>query len=227
MIEISICIVYLPYMITKYPQNVHWWSLAPCVKPRWLLLLSFLGYYCRSGAYVATPEQITPVGVNLWRNMTNCTCPTCDCSPGIFNFSNAGPCPQGYYCPVGTDEPIPCPRGTFSNRSKLQSESQCYNCTPGSFCGEKNLTKPSGLCRAGYYCPIGSSRSDWISCPIGQYCVEGSKEPTNCPSGTYRNITNGKNKTSDCWPCPGGKYCGTPGLSKSTGDCAPGYVLIY
>ncbi len=182
------------------------------------------GYYCRSGAFVSTPEMITPIGVNSYKNMTNCTCPTCECSPGVFNATNGGPCPQGFYCPLGTDVPIPCPKGKFSNKLKLQSEDQCFNCTAGKFCGEQNLTKPSGDCWPGYYCPTGAPRGDWISCPEGHYCEAGSTLPEICPNGTYRNTTNGKNRSSDCWPCTGGKYCETPGLGYPTGDCAPGCV---
>ena len=188
-------------------------------------LSSCQGYFCRSGAFVSTPEMITPIGVNYYKNMTNCTCPTCECSVGTFNFTNGGPCPKGFYCPLGTDVPVPCPRGTFSDKTKLQAESQCYNCTAGQYCGEMNLTKPTGPCWSGYYCLTGASKGDWISCPAGQYCVQGSINPVDCPNGTYRNTTNGKNLT-DCWPCPGGKYCASPGLSEPTGDCAQGYVYL-
>ena len=166
--------------------------------------------------------MITPIGVNSYKNMTNCTCPTCECSAGTFNFTNGGPCPKGFYCPLGTDSPYPCPRGTFNDKTKLQAENQCYNCTAGQYCGEMNLTKPTGPCWSGYYCPIGASRGDWIPCPAGQYCVVGSSSPVDCPNGTYRNTTHGKNVTADCWACPGGKYCASPGLSKPTGDCAQG-----
>ena len=34
----------------------------------------------------------------------------------------AGPCPQGHYCPRGSAIPQPCPPGTFSTRIKLSSE---------------------------------------------------------------------------------------------------------
>lgn len=33
-----------------------------------------------------------------------------------------GPCPAGRYCPQATVKPLPCPRGTFSNQTKLVSE---------------------------------------------------------------------------------------------------------
>lgn len=38
-------------------------------------------------------------------------------SPG-----EGGPCPAGHYCPQATIHPLPCPRGTFSNLTKLVSQ---------------------------------------------------------------------------------------------------------
>ena len=120
------------------------------------------------------------------------------CPPGTFNYSDAGPCPAGFYCPVGTAEPEKCPPGTFSNETKLSSLEQCQNCTAGKYCGEFNLVKPSGLCREGYYCPSGASRADWIECPAGAYCINGTFEPELCPNGTFRNITKGMS-IDDCF----------------------------
>lgn len=160
------------------------------------------------------------MGVSTVANLTNCTCPECMCSVGAFNKSNAGPCPKGFYCVEGTDEPEPCPLGTFNNITKRQSKEHCYNCTQGMYCGELNMTKPSGLCWPGYYCPIGSSLANEIPCPEGKYCEEGSFNPVFCPNGTFRNQTEGKN-VSDCWLCTGGMYCEGNGLKVPTGNCAP------
>ncbi len=33
-----------------------------------------------------------------------------------------GPCPTGHYCPQAAVHPLPCPRGTFSNLTKLVSQ---------------------------------------------------------------------------------------------------------
>lgn len=169
------------------------------------------GYFCRSGAYVSTPEGFA-------ENATLCP-------PGTFNYSDAGPCPAGFYCPVGTAEPEKCPPGTFSNETKLSSVEQCQNCTAGRYCGEFNLVKPSGLCREGYYCPSGASRPDWIECPAGAYCVNGTFEPELCPNGTFRNITKGMS-IEDCFSCTPGYYCQGVGLTKVTGPCAERYSLF-
>ena len=185
------------------------------------ILLNYLtrsGYYCRSGAIVSTPETYPTVGVN---NGTNCTCPECLCEVGTFNKSDAGPCPPGYFCPEGTDEPEPCPRGTFSNSSKLQSVDQCTNCTKGEYCDELAMTQTAGPCWPGFYCETGASVANQVPCPPGRYCKSGSYVPDLCPAGTYRNTSNGRNLT-DCWLCTGGKYCEGDGLSYPTGDCAQG-----
>ena len=53
----------------------------------------------------------------------------------------------------------------------------------GHYCGEVNLTAPSGLCRAGFYCPLSATREDFIECPEGYFCIEGSSTYAPCPNG--------------------------------------------
>lgn len=144
------------------------------------------------------------------------------CPPGTFNYTNAGPCPAGFYCPTGTAEPEKCPPGTFSNKTKLFSVEQCQNCTAGTYCATYNLVKPTGLCRDGYYCPTGSSRDNQLECPAGRYCPEGTFEPRLCPSGTFRSITKGIS-IGDCFNCTPGYYCQGNGLTNVTGSCAERY----
>ena len=40
-------------------------------------------------------------------------------------------CTAGYYCPVGSPTPTPCPAMTYSNLTGLHNASQCLDCTPG------------------------------------------------------------------------------------------------
>ena len=180
-----------------------------------------VGYYCRSGAFVSTPEEVPPINMTAKMNGTNCTCPQCECTVGAFNKTNAGPCPKGFFCPNGTDEPYPCPRGSYSNITKLKSEGECNRCPPGQYCGEANLTAPSGNCFPAFYCTLGASNATEYICPKGSYCEVGSYFPTKCPNGTFRNATHGKN-SAGCFPCPGGKFCNGIGLEEPSGDCAPG-----
>lgn len=167
---------------------------------------------------MATPEY--NITTQLIDNTTTLLCP-----PGTFNYTDAGPCSAGFYCPLGTAEPEKCPPGTFSNKIKLFSSEQCENCTAGKYCGTFNLLKPTAPCREGYYCPTGSSRADQIECPAGRYCPEGSFEPELCPNGTYRDITKGIS-VSDCFNCTPGYYCQGVGLTNVTGPCAERYFPI-
>lgn len=128
------------------------------------------------------------------------------------------------FCAI-TAEPEKCPPGTFSNETKLSSEEQCKNCTPGQYCENFNLVEPEGLCRKGYYCPSGASKPDMIECPAGAYCIEGTFEPELCPNGTFRNITKGMS-INDCFNCTPGYYCQGVGLTKETGACAERYLLL-
>ena len=108
------------------------WGCRLCGYSDVLLFLSlFTGYFCRSGATVATPENTTLLSDNT----------TTICPPGTFNYTDAGPCPAGFYCPIGTAEPEKCPPGTFSNKTKLFAIEQCENCTAGEYCETYNLVK--------------------------------------------------------------------------------------
>ena len=66
------------------------------------------------------------------------------------------PCPRGYYCPKQTGSNwIPCPAGTFSNRTSLYDVSECESCSEGEYCAGDLRIQPNGLCSEGYYCRIG------------------------------------------------------------------------
>ena len=119
------------------------------------LCILIFSYYCRQGAQIATPTQ----------------------------GPDADECPAGFYCPSQSSEPQKCPAGTYSSNVRLTAETECTNCTAGSYCGDLNMTSPSGLCEAGYYCPVGSSSSTQISCPEGSYCPIGTHTPVPCPAG--------------------------------------------
>ncbi len=74
-----------------------------------------------------------------------------DCPAGFacgLAVAEPSPCPVGYYCPLRTGaSPPPCPLGAFGNASALSAVSQCYLCTPGTFCSRAGLTQPDGVCQ--------------------------------------------------------------------------------
>jgi hypothetical protein len=41
------------------------------------------------------------------------------------------PCPAGFYCPLGTRYPEPCPEGTYSNTLGLTDSQSCTLCDAG------------------------------------------------------------------------------------------------
>lgn len=164
-------------------------------------------------------------------DVTNLTAPAGPCDPGYycrsgsdtnqptgFSGGDAGPCPVGHYCESGTQEPTPCPLGTFSNQTMLTAASECTPCSPGYYCDATGLTEPVGLCLAGFYCTGGSNSSSppvndatGGPCPVGQYCTNGTSVPVDCPAGTFQT----SEQQSSCDQCPKGYYCESGAFTNS------------
>lgn len=114
----------------------------------------------------------------------------------MSNYTTS-PCPVGQYCPEATDNPIPCPNGTFRNSTGAGNISDCH------------------LCPAGRYCPL-SNRSSWgFKCPNGSFCRPGSAFPVDCLAGYYCEGAETQ------LPCPAGYYC--PERSPSPIPCPEGH----
>ena len=98
-------------------------------------------------------------------------------------------CPKGAYCLAGSDTFIRCSPGTYSNVTGNEKESDCLNCTAGSYCSGYGNELPTGLCSPGYYCPEGQSQINPSSfvCTAGHFCGAGSKVMTQCKAGHYQN----------------------------------------
>ena len=215
------------------------------------------GYYCPGGQSSPNPTQyICPSGNYCPEGSGSpMICPAgqyqtaqgkdfCELSPaGSYTTGGPGadalgqtfPCPVGYYCPPGTSSPsqYPCPNGTFSNLTSLNLESQCWPCTPGSYCLNEGISEPTGLCHAGYFC-VGGAKSatplDGITgnrCPTGQFCVEGTSVPKSCPAGTSSEST-GNEASESCTPVPRGYYSDavgvTAGVDSHMKKCSAGWL---
>ena len=113
-----------------------------------------------------------------------------------------GPCTVSHYCPEGTSVPLPCPAGTYNNRT---GQANCTACPAGFYCPAGAVTFTDYPCHAGYYCPPGTDNA--------------FRYP--CPRGHYRNASLGVS-VDDCTPCPGGYYCEGEGLREPTGRCDAG-----
>ena len=206
-------------------------------------LLCLAGHYCPEASF--EPLLCLPGTYQPERGQRSCLeCPSsyyCDPSEGVEAVISPPACPQGFYCPSGTDGTQPvCPSGTFGGRIGLESIDDCTECTSGMYCEGEAITSPTGPCFAGYFCTGGSSsptpsdnvtvygNSSWNGngeCPVGYYCPLGSRVPTPCPTGSFsqsRAVTN----ASGCEPCPRGRYCSFTGpvMVTEAPPCSGGYV---
>lgn len=81
--------------------------------------------YCTAMSHISSLCHVTccsPLTVLFWECWQTVACSLCH-SPG-----EGGPCPAGHYCPQASIHPLPCPRGTFSNLTKLVSQVILTHC---------------------------------------------------------------------------------------------------
>ena len=204
------------------------------------------GYYCLSGAASSTPTDLVTGGIcpkgsfcvegsSFHQFCANGTYTNHSgarecyvCPIGFFCIDGVVPqsCSQGYYCPKGTGfDLVPCPQGTYGNRTGLRSVDQCRDCDGGRACGGIGLTRPSDFCDAGFYCHSGvnvSAPANGVHtgiggpCDSGHFCPVGTQTPIPCPAGKYSSP--GK---AECSVCPAGSFCLE--MTENPSACPPGY----
>ncbi|KAF7241231.1 Signal peptide, CUB and EGF-like domain-containing protein 3 [Varanus komodoensis] len=173
---------------------------------------------CPGGKFCANPGLVSPSG---------------PCSPGHYCTLKArvpnpvldetgGVCPAGHFCPLGSSSPSPCPSGTLLPQPGMMSRNACLPCPRGSFCQGEGLAVVSGMCQAGHYCDMLSSRPDQKLCPPGFYCPKGTASPVPCAAGSI-NPHSGKWNATGCKLCPAGYFCSRPGKTAPEGPCSAGY----
>ncbi|CAO2591554.1 Putative white-brown complex homolog protein 30, partial [Lemmus lemmus] len=148
------------------------------------------GHYCTGGSVSPTPIQHKVEG------------------PGI---SGNDICPPGFFCPMGTGFPLPCPPGFYSSAGGLSSKDQCQPCPSGHYCSEPGLAQvpEASLCHAGYICLGGSSvpsptdGTHGYRCPPGFSCPSGTHHELPCKPGTFSSLPG----ADTCLSCPQGTYC--------------------
>ncbi|KAL8449158.1 hypothetical protein Emed_003309 [Eimeria media] len=193
------------------------------------------GYLCESGS-TAFEGQSCEAGYFCLEEGTYS-------SPGAKRSQECVECPQGFFCPQTTSIPIPCHAGKLCAEARLTEARG--ECPAGKFCkmGDNGVIQQR-QCTAGAYCPAGSPGP--LLCPIGKYLsTPGAQEEASCidcPAGRYVSrrtqastaVGNG-HLVSFCKKrallrrlCGvmtefDFSYCGTPGLVRAEGMCAPGY----
>ncbi len=83
---------------------------------------------------------------------------------------------------TGVSEPEPCPLGTYANSTGLRKISDCQDCNPGTYCDQRGLDSPAGLCDPGYYCLEGSYTSA-PNAPGSPLSIEDTDIGGLCPGG--------------------------------------------
>ncbi|XP_048837628.1 uncharacterized protein si:ch211-286b4.4 [Brienomyrus brachyistius] len=182
--------------------------------------------YCPAGTEVpqlCPNGTFTPPGLEGLQDDDECL----PCPPGRFCSSEfaprgapphdcrgkaecAGPCPAGYYCEEGAEEPRPCPPHTLRIFPGASSRQHCLSCPPQHWCREGDSTPHP--CPAGHYC-------DGLTGSDGQ---EGAG-PKECPTFTYRSTLRAGSK-GECQPCPPGYLCNSTGLvDYRLLPCPPGF----
>ena len=106
-------------------------------------------------------------------------------------------CPSGNYCVSGSR--IGCPFGTYGEVAGLTTAA-C-----------------SGLCGAGFVCPVGSRSGSSLQCPQGYYCAGG--RVSACPAGTYNAYPQAVSAVN-CTACPANTYSAVANAT-ALAACAP------
>ena len=184
------------------------------------------GYYCPPGSH--GPFMNPCPGGEYRRETAGASSGDCSaCPAGSYcPLGTAEPiiCPVGYYCTAGISEPIFCPKGRLGRELGLTQESECTNCSEGSYCSQPGLMVADGYCTSGYQCSEGSTSGTPASsdCSAGGYCEPGFPGKRDCPPGSYNPDTGAKD-SSWCRPCTAGKFCKGDEANISANECEAGY----
>ncbi|KAE9043578.1 hypothetical protein PR001_g5732 [Phytophthora rubi] len=154
---------------------------------------------------------------------------------GLRTKQCSAPCPEGFYCPEGTANPIECgaadfycplgstqptavPGGFFAlgGEPTDRRRSSISACPPGSFC----VDGTSRRCPAGVYGSGARLSTPQCSgrCPVGHYCPKASIQPTPCPAGTFGAV-EGLTDANCSGECPIGYACPEGTGSATTWPC--------
>ena len=132
-------------------------------------------------------------------------------------------CPVGRYGGAGESCKHRCPVGTYGDPAATMhdSSSYCLPCTPGYFCpGETSKIMNSKLV-IGY----GSGGDGRFDCRAGTYCPAGSTQATDCPAGTSTKENANQGSPEGCVVCSAGKAANGLGNAECTACDSGEYAM--
>jgi len=135
---------------------------------------------CTTGAacpYKSVSNFATPCPAGKWLDDT-----------GVGDVNTCQSCPERYYCPERTTDPVKCPPGHYCPAGSTSGTAN--PCAPGTYGGLDSLAAP-GECAA---------------CPLGHYCESASVFPTACGPGTFQPDLSATS-VSDCDNCLATTVC--------------------
>lgn len=181
------------------------------------------GYYCPLEAMSSFRVYPTPPGFYSASGQTEpYPCPGGSYQPksngSAVDTAACVSCPIGHYCgPSATSWNQTCPEGTFCPVGSQYP----FHCPGGHYC-PRNAPDPLN-CPAGYYCPPLSTfpRLCWN----GTYCPANTEVPLLCPNGyVSRNDTASRTDLEEaCQSCPPGTYSTNTLFCEL---CSAGYVCL-
>ena len=97
-------------------------------------------------------------------------------------------CPNGTYCPINSRNFTLCPPGSFQPK---EGQVNCASCPVGYICPDHGMPRPI-ICPAGQICDTQGLRASTKNCPMGHYCLNGTKSSsaTAFQNNTRDNITD-------------------------------------
>ncbi|XP_030261233.1 uncharacterized protein LOC115574093 isoform X5 [Sparus aurata] len=102
-------------------------------------------------------------------------------------FQERKPCQPGFYCPLGSFTPVPCPKGTYGPTAGAVSIDSCLKCPPHHYCPRPGL--PAYLpCGPAAQQPL--SGQDSCVCPGEGQSFQSSDGRCHCTIG-YQPSKNG------------------------------------
>ena len=150
------------------------------------------------------------------------------CPPGVQGNSSdikdqsspfcAGSCGAGFYCPLGTWQPVPCAVGRYS-RGGAKTAEECPSCPAGSVANATGMGECT-QCAAGTFQEEEGEQA-CAACKPGSFCPEGASAPLPCKEGSYSNATN-LTDAKDCTETDPGHFAPT-GSTEQT-PCSAGTV---